>query len=78
MARLISPISSPTVTPGEVETILKENGCSTFEKGFIFEIFLVNEDERSNQISIGLIPTLTYVKYTKHCFYKNEEKSEIL
>ena len=47
-------------------------------KGFIFEIFLVKEDERLNKFSIEQIPTLTYVKYTKHCFYKNEEKSEIL
>ena len=61
MARLISHISSPGITPGEVETILKENGYSTFEKGFIFEIFLVNEDERSNKISIDLTPTLTHL-----------------
>ena len=78
MARLISPIFSPTITPDEVKTILKENSCSTFEKEFIFEIFLVSEDECSNKISNRLIPTLTYVKYTKHCFYKNEKKSEIL
>ena len=77
MARLISPISSPAVTPGEVKSILKENSCSTFEKGFIFEIFLVKEDERLNKFSIEQIPTLTYVKYTKHWFYKNEEKSKL-
>ena len=77
MKWLMSPISSPTVTQGKIKTILKENSCSTFKKLFVFEIFLVNQ---SNKISIELISTLIYkyIKYTKHWFYKNEEKSEIL
>ena len=63
--------------PRQSRNYLRRIGYSFLEKGFIFEIFLLNEDERPNKISFEVIPTLTYVKYTKHCFYKNEEKSEI-
>ena len=32
MTQIISPITHPPSPPGEVDTISKENGCSTFEE----------------------------------------------
>ena len=37
---------SPSVTPRQSQNYLKRKWRSTFEKGFIFKIFLVNEGER--------------------------------